>query len=68
MASLEVRIRRASDSASSYLMEIDLEDLPSVIPTLQMWTIEGEQPEMSGQFVVMPSDRYSYFEVVVADA
>lgn len=68
-ASLEVRIRRASDTASSYLLDVDMEDLVSVIPMLKTWGIEGEDDlELSGQFVVANPDKNSYFEVVVSDA
>lgn len=65
---LEVRIRLASNTTSSYLCDVQLAEVNDVIPTLRMWTIAGyDELEMSGQFVMEEPGRFSYFEVIVHD-
>lgn len=59
-----VRIRHENDTESRYLADVPFADLDSVIPTINSWGIESDQPTLVGQFVY-PEVGNAYFEVVL---
>ena len=64
---MEIRIRRAGETSSRHLTTSSIDKLDQVIPVISRWGIAGEQPDMTGQFVIEQEDGRAYFEVVVSD-
>jgi hypothetical protein len=65
---MEVRIRRALDAKGSHLTNARISDCDHVIATVREWGIAGENPDLSGQFVVEEEEGAgAYFEIIIAD-
>lgn len=60
-----VKIRHEDDAEANFLADVPFADLDTVIPTIRSWGIEGEELEMSGQFVNTPFG--AYFEVILSE-
>ena len=65
----QIRIRHELDAKAQILGDVPLDQIDTVIPTIQSWGITtpySDYPEgMFGQFVY--TDTGAYFEVVVSD-
>ncbi len=58
-----VYVRHEYDADAKYLADVPFEALDSVIPTIARWGIDGEQPELSGQFSC--GEAGVHFEVII---
>lgn len=70
---MEIRLRAATETRSAHLTNIPLDQLDTVIPTIQSWGIasaEGDPADLnglSGQFVYDATTNVAYFEVLIGD-
>lgn len=60
-----VRIRHEDDIEARYLTDVPFAKLDTVIPTLRTWGIDGEDPELVGQFCYPIDGTDAYFEVII---
>ncbi len=61
-----VHIRYDFEAKATYLADVPFDELDTVIPTIKVWSVHGEDLEMSAQFVI--DDASAYFEVVLHEA
>lgn len=58
-----VKIRHENDPDAKYLADVPFDQLDTVIPVIKGWGLDGEEEDLSGQFVY--GDLGAYFEVII---
>jgi hypothetical protein len=65
---ISVEMRHASDTESQHLCEIDYEDIPRLIATIEQYGISGVEMEVKAEahFTISEHDG-AYLEIIVDD-